>query len=126
MKYHDYHINEYTASDHGETITFDLVYGHPDGKTDRSIIRFTGVSLYNFIHTNNAIITNIYEFPMSEVAKDLGQSIFEWDLIYSVRSCDGNIDQYLKRLQSSGNTAWRIESAIDLYGFVIAKAVGNA
>lgn len=126
MRFHDYHINEYKVSDRGETITFDLVYGYPESETDQSIIKFTGVALYNFIHTNNAIVTDIYEVPIPELFQEIGTSATEWNRMHSIKGFEGDIEQYTTHLQSSGCKAWCIESAIGFYGFVVAKAVENA
>jgi len=126
MRYHDYHIKEYSVSDRGETITFDLVYGYPENETDQSIITFTGVALYNFEHTNNAIVTDIYEVPIPELFQEISSSVIEWNRRHSVKDFKETNEQFIEHLVSQGNIAWRIESAIGFYGFIIAKAVKNS
>ena len=126
MRFHDYHINEYTVSDRGETITFDLVYGYPENETDQSTIAFTGVALYNFTHTNNAIVTDIYEVPISKLLQEEGASVIEWNRMHGVKGFDQSIEQYILHLESNNYVAWCIESAIGFYGFVIGKTVQNA
>ena len=126
MRFHDYHINEYTVSDRGETITFDLVYGYPENETDQSIIKFIGVALYNFTHTQNAIVTDIYEMPIPELLREIGPSVVEWNRMHGIKGFGTSIDQYTSYLQSNGYIAWCIESAIGFYGFVICKAIKNA
>ena len=126
MRYHDYHIKEYRVSDRGETITFDLVYGYPENETDQSVIKFTGVALYNFTHTNNAIVTDIYETPLPALLQEVGQLVIEWNRMHRVKGFNESIEQYCKYLESAGCSAWHIESAIGFYGFIIAKAVENA
>ena len=126
MRYHDYHIAGYKVSDRGETITFDLVFDYPEKETNLSTITFTGVALYNFAHTNSAIITDLYEVPVPELLKEIGPSVIEWNRMYSVKGFKETNEQYCQFLQSEGCIAWRIETAIGFYGFVIAKAVSNA
>lgn len=126
MRYHDYHINEYRVSDRGKTITIELVYGYPENETDQSIIMFTDVALYNFIHTDNAIITDIYEVPISDFLQEFGLTVTEWNRMYRVSGFGGGVGQYKQYLQSEGYSVWQIESAIGFYGFVVAKAVENA
>ena len=126
MRYHDYHINEYRVSDRGETITFDLVFGYPENVTDQSTITFSEVALYNFVHTNNAIVTDIYEVSIADLFKEIGPAVIEWNRMHGVKGFNGSSVQYIEGLQSQGYVAWCIESAIGFYGFIIAKAVKNA
>ena len=126
MKYHDYHLKEYKVSDRGESITLYLVYGYPHNETDQSIITFSSVILYNFEHTNNAIITDIYEVPIPELIEEIGPTIREWNRMYGVKQFNESIEQYTNFLQSEHYIAWCIESAIGFNGFIIAKGVSNA
>ena len=118
MRYHDYHLISYEVSDGGEIITFNLVYGNSGQETDRSCIRFSDVVLYNFVHTNNAIIVDIDEVPISELIEEIGSDIVEWNRRYGVRLMSGSLDDYALKLQTEGYKAWRIESAIGFYGYV--------
>ncbi len=123
MRYHDYHLSSYEVSDRGETITLHLVYGYPDQEADQSCIRFSDVALYNFVHNDNAIIVDIDEVAIPELIEDIGSDIVEWDRMYRVKLMSDSLEGYSLKLQTENYKAWRIESAIGFYGFVIAKAV---
>ena len=126
MRYHDYHLNKYEVSDHGETITLHLIYDYPEEKIDKSKIKFSHVALYNFTHTTSAIITDIEEVEISDFVQEIGNEITEWNRLHGVRFWKDNLQNYGLWLQSEGYKAWRIVSAIGFYGFVIAKTAGNA
>ena len=126
MKYHDYHIDKYEVSDRGKTIQFHLVYGYAGEETDTSEITFSQVVLYNFIHTDNAIITDIYEVKPSELIKEISSQVTEWNRMYRVNLWEKDSSTYGAKLESLGYKAWHIESAIGFYGFIIAKTVSNA
>ncbi len=126
MKYHDFHIDKYVVSDRGKTIKFHLVYGYPGEETDTSDITFRDVALYNFVHTANAIITDIYEVNPSELIKEKSSEITEWNRMHRVNFWDGNSSTYGAKLEALGYKAWLVESAIGFYGFVVAKKVSNA
>ncbi len=125
MRYHDFSLSKYEVSDRGETITLHLVDGYPGKETDQSCIRFSDVVLYNFVHTDNSIITNIDELPIPELLEKIGSDVIEWNRMYGVRLWKDNLQHYSFMLQTEGYKAWHIESAIGFYGFVIAKVVGN-
>lgn len=126
MRYHDYHLDKYEVSNRGDVISFHLVYGYPGEETDESDITFTNVALYNFTHTDGAIITDIYEEPIYEFLGKWGETIKEWNRLSGVRLWKDDIENYSGTLESEGYRAWCIESAIGFYGFVIAKAVENS
>ena len=126
MRYHDFHIDKYEVSDRGETIALHLVYGYAGEETDSSKITFSEVALYNFIHTDNAIITDICEVKPSELIGEITSKLVEWNRMYSVNQWEDDPNKYGHKLDSSGYKAWHIESAIGFYGFVIAKSVSNA
>lgn len=126
MRYHDYHLNKYEVSDHGETIIFHLIYDYPEEKIDESKIKFSNVALYNFSHTTSANITDIEEATISDLAQEVGSYITEWNRMYGVRLWRDNLQNYGLWLQSEGYKAWRIISAIGFYDFIIAKSVSNA
>lgn len=125
MRYHDYYLSKYEVSDGGETITFHLVHGYPGEETDDSCIRFSNVALYNFVHTAGAIISNIEELPVAELLQDIGAEVAEWHRLYGIKLWKDGFEHYVASLQVGGYRAWRIESAIGLNGFVIAKSVKN-
>ena len=125
MLYHDYHLSKYEVSDRGETITLHLVYGYPGEETAQSCIRFSDVALYNFVHTANAIIVDIDELPVADLLQEIETEVGEWRRMYSVRFWEDGFQEYVALLQERAYKAWRIESAIGFYGFVIAKAAAN-
>ena len=126
MRYHDYHLDKYEVSKRGEVITLYLVYGYPGEETDKSVITFSDVALYNFTHTTGAIITDIYDEPITEFVNKWRKEIQEWNRMQGVRYFKDSLENYAKTLEIEGYKAWVIESAIGFYGFVIAKAVVNA
>lgn len=125
MRYHDYQLSSYEVSNRGKTITLHLVYGYAGQETDQSCIKFSDVALYNFVHTDNAIIVDIDEVPIPELIEDIGSDIVEWNRMYSVKLMNDGLEGYSLKLRTENYKAWRIESAIGFYGFVIAKAVDN-
>lgn len=125
MKYHDFQLDKYEVSDRGKTIKFHLVYGYVGEETDASNITFKEVALYNFVHTDNAIITDIYEVKPSELINERSSEITEWDRMHRVNLWEKSASAYGEKLESLGYKAWHIESAIGFYGFVIAKEVSN-
>ncbi|MEH6543010.1 MAG: hypothetical protein V7721_03620 [Porticoccaceae bacterium] len=126
MKYHDYHLDKYEVTDRGKTISFHLVYGYEGEETDVSNITFSEVALYNFIHTDNAIITDIYEIEPTKLIEEISSEVTEWNRMYRVNLWEENPEAYGIKLESLGFKAWCIESAIGFYGFIIAKEVSNA
>jgi hypothetical protein len=125
MRFHDYHLNKYEVTDNGETVTFYLVYDYPEAEKIQSCITFSDVAIYNFIHTGGAIITDIEELPIPDLMLEVGSQLVEWNRMYGVRFWKDSLQNYSFKLQVEGYRAWRIESAIGFYGFVIAKGVGN-
>jgi hypothetical protein len=111
------------VSDRGETINFHLVYGYPGQETDQSCIRFSNVEFYDFSHTNNAIIVDIYEISISEFIEEFGSKLIELKRMYSVRRMNGSLDEYALTLSNENYKAWRIESAIGFSGIVVAKSI---
>ncbi len=126
MRYHDYHLESYEVADRGEKITLNLVYGYPGEETDKSVITFEEVALYNFVHTTGAIITDIEEEPVGSFLGQISGQITEWNRMHGVRYWKEGFESYVEGLAEKGFKAWRIESAIGFYGFVVAKRVENA
>ena len=126
MRFHDYHLSRYEVSDFGETVTFHLVFDYPERERDESTIRFFGVALHHFVHVSNAIILDIEELSIPDLLNEWGSEIAEWHRRHGVRLWQDNLQNYSLRLQTEGFKAWRIESLIGFYGFVIAKSVANA
>jgi hypothetical protein len=126
MRFHDYHLSKYEVSDYGETVTFHLVYDYPGRARDVSCISFMDVTLYHFIHASAAIILDIEEISIPNLLNESGSEIAEWSRMYGVGLWKDSLQNYSLQLQSEGYKAWRIESSIGFYGFVIGKAVVNA
>ena len=127
MRFHDFSLLGYQVIDGGETIIFDLLYEYPNEKSKASCIRFTGVAIYNFAHTAKAIITDIYETPVSEMLTNYRSDIEKWARLYSLKFWqDDGLVGYIKRLEADGYKAWKIESAIGFQGFIVARKVSNA
>jgi len=96
---------------------------HPNTPKGESTIRFSDVALYNFTHTTAAIITDIEEGTIADLLEEIGSRLFEWSRLHGVDSWTGNIETYREALQTDGYRAWRIQSAMGFYGFIVAKEV---
>jgi hypothetical protein len=70
LRYHDFHLRGYAASDFGTTIALDLVYDYPGHDKAQSRISFSEVACYSFVHTSGAIITDIDEVPVTSLVAD--------------------------------------------------------
>lgn len=126
MRFHDYHLIGYEVRDRGETIVLDLLFDYPEREKLQSRITFQNVAIYNFTHTASAIILDIEELSVASLFKEVGGAIAGWAKSQGVRGWSSDIKHYEQNLCSNGYKAWRIESAIGFYGFVIAKSVSNA
>lgn len=126
LRCHDFYLHKYEVSDKEKTITFHLVYDYPNTEKIESCIKFNDVALYHFEHTDGSIITDIGELPIPKLITEISVDLKEWQHWYSVRFFNGSIPDYVSYLQTEGYRAWRIDSAIGFYGFVIAKQVSNA
>jgi hypothetical protein len=60
------------------------------------------------------------------LVQEFGDQITEWSRVSGVDLWRDTLDNYISALQEGGFRAWRIESAIGFYGFVIAKTIGDA
>jgi len=123
LRYHDYHLKGYRVDDFGNTITLDLIFDYPERKVDSSMIQFTDVVLYHFVHSSGAIITDIESTPVSKVIADHSKEITEWANQLGVAKWTASVQGYAECLESEGYLSWYIESAIGFHGFVIAKAI---
>jgi len=123
MRYHDFHLREYRVSDFGKRITLDLVYDYAGRPKDESQIEFSDVALYNFTHTGGAIVTDIEETSLDDLMKEVGSSVVSWHHQHGLTGWRDNLENYRSTLESAGQKAWRIESAIGFYGFVVARSV---
>lgn len=124
MKYHDYHLRGYSVSDFGKTITLDLVFDYPNSTRDESQIRFSDVIVYSLIHTGAAIITNIFETPLSKISKEMESDLIEWAWRHGGEiSRQGDIGTCKMKLEKEGYKLWTIASAIGFSGAIISKSV---
>ena len=125
MRFHDFHLEGYEVSDFGETITLHLVFDYPSHAKEKSDIRFTGVTLYNFIHTQGTIITDIGERSIADFVCEMGEQLTEWNRWYGLRGWKNSSSSYKAMLELEGYKVWSITSAIEFYGFIVAKEVNN-
>ncbi|MDB6061648.1 MAG: hypothetical protein JWM78_1751 [Verrucomicrobiaceae bacterium] len=95
-------------------------------ETDYSRIIFSDAAAYNFAHTSNAIITDIYEVTIHEFLAEFANSLQEWSGLYGLKHWETNVKDYGAKLKVNSYRAWQIESAIGFHGFVVAKTVSNA
>jgi hypothetical protein len=124
MRYHDFHLAGYTVSDFGGTVTLHLVYDYPSQAKEESVIQFSEVAAYHFLHTGGAIITDITEEPMGGLFRRIGRDLAEWWRCHGgFILWDDNLDTYRAKLEAADYHAWTIDSAIGFEGFLIAKAV---
>ena len=124
MRYHDFHLAGYTVSDFGAAVTLHLVYDYPGQAKEESVIQFSDVVAYHFIHTGGAIITDIAEEPIADLFQRIGRDLVEWWRLHGgYQLWDDDLNRYRGKLERAGYHAWAIYSAIGFEGFVIAKAV---
>ena len=126
MRYHDFHLAGYEVRDHGGTIVLHLIYDYPGRPKEESLIEFSGVAAYHFVHTGGAIITDLTELPLPDLLLRVGDRLGEWWRQHGgYHLWDDDREKYGARLQENGYRAWTIDSAIGFEGFVIAKAVAE-
>jgi hypothetical protein len=123
MRYHDFHLREYQVADFGRRITLDLVFDYAGKPREELQIEFSDVALYNFTHTGGAIITDIEEASLADLLGDIGATLTMWNKQHGITGWRDSIENYRVFLESAGLKAWRIDSAIGFYGFVVAGAV---
>ena len=78
------------------------------------------------MHTTGAIITDIEEESVGSFIGEIAGEVTEWNRMHGVRYWKDGLESYVEGLAEKGFKAWRIESAIGFYGFVVAKRVENA
>ncbi|MBL9170853.1 MAG: hypothetical protein JNN07_24185 [Verrucomicrobiales bacterium] len=126
MRYHDFHLAGYEVRDYGGTILLHLVYDYTGRPKEDSLIRFSEVAAYHFVHTGGAIITDLTELPLSDLLLRVGDRLVEWWRQHGgYHLWDDDREKYGARLGENGYRAWTIVSAIGFEGFVIAKAVAE-
>ena len=125
MKYHDFKLQGYTVEDSGTRISLNLVYDYPNTKKEISCITFIDVTLYDFNHTSEAIITDIEDFDIFNMIKHRWKELELWNKYHKISHWDPNPEKYFANLKNNEYKGWEITSAIGFYGFVIAKNVQN-
>ncbi len=124
MRYHDFHLAGYRVSDFGATISLDLVYSYSGQPTVLSVIEFSDVAAYHFVHTGPAIMNHIGEESIETFLKRHGKSLAEsWRLYGGVNLWNDDLAKYRANLEKEGYHAWTIDCAIGFQGFVVAKAM---
>jgi hypothetical protein len=99
------------------------VYDYAGKPKEESQIEFVDVALYNFTHTGGTIITNIEETSLGDLLGEVGPSLSAWNQQHGVTGWRDNLEGYRKSLESAGQKAWRVVSAIGFYGFIVARSV---
>lgn len=125
MRFHDYHLRGYEETDFGQTVCLDLVFDYPTQTKDESHIEFAGVVCYHFIHTAGAILTDIEEWPVGELAEQEGDFLKVAAIQQSVRFWKDGLPGFISMLESEKFKAWRLESAVGFAGFVIARSAAQ-
>lgn len=123
MKYHDFHLREYSVVDFGNRIALELVYDHPGQEKQESRIEFSDVACYSFDHTCGAIITDIEELDVATLAQEEEQKLVLFARQHGLRYWKTDIWDYIATLQKEQLRGWRIGSAIGFSGFVIARSI---
>jgi hypothetical protein len=126
MRFHDFHLNGYEVLHKGKAIVLHLIYDYPAVEKEESHIKFTNVTLYNFMHTAGAIITDIKEYSITEFIQWHGEDLKEWQRLYGIDLWRDTLENYSLKLQSEGFRVWHIDSAIGFFGFIVAKDIANA
>jgi hypothetical protein len=125
VKYHDYRLNGYEVSDGGTRLTLHLVYDYAGKPRDESYIEFANVSLYHFVHTGGAIVTDVEETSLDDLLEELSESLPKWHVAQGLSGWRSSPEQYRQYLDERHCKAWRIESAIGFYGIVFAESVAQ-
>jgi hypothetical protein len=123
MKYHDFHLREYSVVDFGNRIALELVYDYPGEERQESRIEFSAVACYSFDHTCGAIITDIEEVDVATLAKEEEQKLVSFAHRRGLKYWKTDISDYIATLRKEQLRGWRIGSAIGFSGFVIARSI---
>lgn len=124
MRFHDFHLAGYRVSDFGATICLELVYDYPGQPKEASVIEFSDVAAYHFVHTGPATMNHIAEDSIEAFLKRHGPSLAEWWRLYGgVHLWHDDPAKYRANLEKKGYHAWTIDSAMGFHGFVVAKAM---
>ena len=108
---------------HGESIQVHPVSSLSGRPRDESILKFKGVALYHFVHSDGAIITDVEEVPVDLLLDEKSDFISARGKSSGVRHWRQSLDEYRQYLNEHGYKAWKISSAIGFDGFVIAQSL---
>lgn len=121
MKFHDYHLREYSVTDHGRTITLELVESLAPG-ADVSIIRFSEVIVYHFTHLGGAIITDLFETTFLDAAKETGFDLSKIQAKLGGLPFAADDNSACQRHFTENHVkTWLLISAIGFTGLIVAK-----
>ena len=123
MKYHDFHLRGYSLEQFGGRIVLDLVLDHPGREKEESRIVFTDVACYSFEHSAGAIITDIEEVEIENLAREEEQKLSFLARQHGLKHWRTDLSDYIATLQRERLHSWYIGSAIGFGGFVIARAI---
>jgi hypothetical protein len=113
MRYHDFHLAGYEVKDSGRTIVLHLVYDYSGQRKEQSLIEFSEVAVYHFIHTGGAIITDLVELPVGDLLRRVGGQLAEWERQHGgIHLWNDDREEYRAKLQADAYRAWTIDSEI--------------
>lgn len=120
--YHDFHLRGFSVRDHGRSVILDMISGSKPDRT--TILKFSDVESYRFLHTGGAIITYISEVPFMEAIRETGANFpeelrREGGLSLSFASNE----EYGDYFESKGLKTWLVISAIGFVGMVVGKSL---
>jgi hypothetical protein len=120
--YHDFHLRGYTVGDYGRCIILDLMSGSAPKR--ETLLKFTGVESYRFLHTGGAIITYILKVPFMDAIRETGAD-FTRELIQhgGLSVSFGSNEEYGLHFENKGFHTYLIHSAIGFAGMVVARSL---
>jgi hypothetical protein len=126
MQLHDFRLAGYSVLAGGSRVTLHLEYGYPGQPREESHIEFGDVAAYHFVHTGEAVITDIEEVPLADLLDSVGGRLAEWWRRHgALRHWSDDRGAYLAALEAGGYRSWEISSSVGFEGFVIAKRLGQ-
>ncbi|MBC7979132.1 MAG: hypothetical protein H7Y36_01045 [Armatimonadetes bacterium] len=123
--YHDFHLRGFTVQDYGQSIILDLTSGFEPKRV--TILEFSGVVSYRFLHTGGAIITYILEVPFMDAVRETGADFPQEFREHGGLSVDfKSNEEYGTYFENEGFHTWLIHSAIGFIGMVVGRGLGSA
>jgi hypothetical protein len=123
--YHDFHLRGFAVRDFGRSVVLDLnSRGEPERAT---LLEFSGVESYRFLHTDRAIISYILEVPFLEAVREIGANFPEEMRKHGGLSVAfGSNEEYGQYFENKGLRTWLIHSAIGFTGMVVAQRLTSS